>query len=73
MLYDKTREQLFRKEEQHRVEAEEREKVELKMRNLELEIRALMNNMKQVKIHNTDKVGLRPISMLNYMLFLKKY
>ncbi|GAA6089790.1 ankyrin repeat domain-containing protein 26 isoform X5 [Tachysurus ichikawai] len=49
MLYDKTREQLFRKEEQHRVEAEEREKVELKMRNLELEIRALMNNMKQLE------------------------
>ncbi|XP_060770671.1 ankyrin repeat domain-containing protein 26 isoform X3 [Neoarius graeffei] len=49
MLYDKTREQLFRKEEQHRDEAEEREKVELKMRNLELEIRALMNNMKQLE------------------------
>ncbi|XP_060742708.1 ankyrin repeat domain-containing protein 26 [Tachysurus vachellii] len=49
MLYDKTREQLFRKEEQHRVEAEEREKVELKMRNLELEIRTLMNTMKQLE------------------------
>ncbi|KAF5907568.1 ankyrin repeat domain-containing protein 26 isoform X1, partial [Clarias magur] len=49
MLYDKTREQLFRKEEQHREEAEEREKVELKMRNLELEMRALMNNMKQME------------------------
>ncbi|XP_017340864.1 ankyrin repeat domain-containing protein 26 isoform X1 [Ictalurus punctatus] len=49
MLYDKTREQLFRKEEQHRDEAEERERAELKMRNLELEIRALMNNMKQLE------------------------
>ncbi|XP_053093161.1 ankyrin repeat domain-containing protein 26 isoform X8 [Pangasianodon hypophthalmus] len=49
MLYDKTREQLFRKEEQHRDEAEEREKVELKMRNLELELRAMMNNMKQLE------------------------
>ncbi|TSK13388.1 Ankyrin repeat domain-containing protein 26 [Bagarius yarrelli] len=49
MLYEKTREQLFRKEQQHRDEAEEREKVELKMRNLELEIRALMNNMKQLE------------------------
>ncbi|XP_058263439.1 ankyrin repeat domain-containing protein 26 isoform X7 [Hemibagrus wyckioides] len=49
MLYEKTREQLFRKEEQHREEAEEREKVELKMRNLELEIRALVNNMKQLE------------------------
>lgn len=59
MLYDKTREQLFRKEEQHRDEAEEREKVELKTRNLELEIRALMNNMKQV-IYDSDKVRLIP-------------
>ncbi|KAI5100382.1 ankyrin repeat domain-containing protein 26 isoform X2, partial [Silurus meridionalis] len=49
MLYDKTREQLFRKEEQHRDEAEEREKLELNLRNLELEIRALMNNMKQLE------------------------
>ncbi|KAK3526644.1 hypothetical protein QTP70_030857 [Hemibagrus guttatus] len=49
MLYEKTREQLFRKEEQHREEAEEREKVELKMRNLELEIRALVNNVKQLE------------------------
>ncbi|KAI5627115.1 ankyrin repeat domain-containing protein 26 isoform X1 [Silurus asotus] len=49
MLYDKTREQLFRKEEQHRDEAEEKEKVELNLRNLELELRALMNNMKQLE------------------------
>ncbi|XP_036432152.1 ankyrin repeat domain-containing protein 26 isoform X6 [Colossoma macropomum] len=49
MLYDKTREQLRRKEEEHRAEAEERQKVELNMRNLELEMRALMNTMKQLE------------------------
>lgn len=59
MLYDKTREQLLKKEEQHRDEAEERENIELKMRNLELEIRALMNNLKQV-IYDSDKFGLKP-------------
>lgn len=57
MLYSKTREQLLRKEEQHRDEAEEREKVELKLRNLELEIRALMNNMKQVICYPSYQVG----------------
>ncbi|KAL6474419.1 hypothetical protein MHYP_G00179800 [Metynnis hypsauchen] len=49
MLYDKTREQLRRKEEEHRAEAEERQKVELNMRNLELEMRALMNTVKQLE------------------------
>ncbi|XP_035391096.1 ankyrin repeat domain-containing protein 26 isoform X2 [Electrophorus electricus] len=49
MLYDKTREQLRRKEEQCRAEAEERQKVELGMRSLELEMRALLNNLKQLE------------------------
>ena len=57
MLYDKTREQLRRKEEEHRAEAEERQKVELNMRNLELEMRALMNTMKQVIIWGKQKLG----------------
>lgn len=48
MLYDKSREQLRKKEEQQRTEAEERQRTELAMRNLELEMRALVNNMKQV-------------------------
>lgn len=48
MLYNKTREQLQRKEEQQRAEAEERHKAELKVRSLELEIRALKNSIKQV-------------------------
>lgn len=48
MLYNKTREQLQRKEEQQRSEAEERHKAELKVRSLELEIRALKNSIKQV-------------------------
>ncbi|XP_070962282.1 ankyrin repeat domain-containing protein 26 isoform X12 [Oncorhynchus clarkii lewisi] len=47
MLYDKNREMLRRKEEELRAEAEEKHKVELAMRNLELEMRAILNNMKQ--------------------------
>lgn len=49
-MYDNTREQLRRKEEQHRLEGEKREKEQLSMRNLELEMRALVNNMKQVRV-----------------------
>ncbi|XP_064199130.1 ankyrin repeat domain-containing protein 26 isoform X2 [Anguilla rostrata] len=49
MLYDKSREQLRKKEEQQRAEAEERQRTELAMRNLELEMRALVNNMKQLE------------------------
>ncbi|CAB1323667.1 unnamed protein product, partial [Coregonus sp. 'balchen'] len=47
MLYDKTREMLRRKEEELRAEAEEKHKVELAVRNQELEMRAILNNMKQ--------------------------
>ncbi|XP_057185661.1 ankyrin repeat domain-containing protein 26 isoform X11 [Triplophysa rosa] len=49
MLYNKTREQLQRKEEQQQAEAEERHKAELKVRSLELEIRALKNSIKQLE------------------------
>ncbi|XP_065133517.1 ankyrin repeat domain-containing protein 26 isoform X1 [Paramisgurnus dabryanus] len=49
MLYNKTREQLQRKEEQQRAEAEERHKADLKARSLELEIRALKNSIKQLE------------------------
>ncbi|XP_056307637.1 ankyrin repeat domain-containing protein 26 [Danio aesculapii] len=49
MLYNKTREQLQRKEEQQRAEAEERHKAELKVRSLELEIRAMKNSIKQLE------------------------
>ncbi|TRY97025.1 hypothetical protein DNTS_001441 [Danionella cerebrum] len=49
MLYNKTREQLQRKEEQQRDEAEERHKAELIVRSLELEIRALKNTVKQLE------------------------
>ncbi|XP_056128521.1 ankyrin repeat domain-containing protein 26 [Rhinichthys klamathensis goyatoka] len=49
MLYNKTREQLQRKEEQQRAEADERHKAELKVRSLDLEIRALKNSIKQLE------------------------
>ncbi|XP_051978837.1 ankyrin repeat domain-containing protein 26 [Xyrauchen texanus] len=49
MLYSKTREQLQRKEEQQQAEAEERHKAELRVRSLDLEIRALKNSIKQLE------------------------
>lgn len=48
MMYNTTRDKLRRMEEQHQVEVQERQKVELTLRNLELEMRTLVNNMKQV-------------------------
>ncbi|XP_051548643.1 ankyrin repeat domain-containing protein 26-like isoform X2 [Myxocyprinus asiaticus] len=49
MLYNKTREQLQRKEEQQQAEAEDRHKAELRVRSLDLEIRALKNSIKQLE------------------------
>lgn len=48
MLHDKSCEQLRIKEEQRHTEVRERQEVELAKRNLELEMRALINSMKQV-------------------------
>uniref|UniRef100_A0A672I024 Uncharacterized protein n=1 Tax=Salarias fasciatus TaxID=181472 RepID=A0A672I024_SALFA len=48
MMYDATRDKLRRMEEQHELEVQERQKVELTLRNQELEMRTLVNNMKQV-------------------------
>ncbi|XP_068132519.1 ankyrin repeat domain-containing protein 26 isoform X2 [Hyperolius riggenbachi] len=49
MLQDMSKEQLRRKEEQCRKEMEEKQQLELTLRNLELEIRSLRNNMKQIE------------------------
>ncbi|KAM5172267.1 ankyrin repeat domain-containing protein 26 [Mantella aurantiaca] len=49
MLHDVSREQLRRKEEQCRHETEEKQQLELTLRNLELEMRSLRNSMKQVE------------------------
>lgn len=54
MMYNTTRDKLRRTEEQHQLEVQERQKVELTLRNLELEMRTLVTNMKQVhplKLH----------------------
>jgi len=50
-MYDTTRDKLRKTEEQHQVEVQERQKVELTLRNLELEMRTLISNMKQVHLH----------------------
>ncbi|XP_072242367.1 ankyrin repeat domain-containing protein 26 [Leuresthes tenuis] len=49
MMYDTTRDKLRKTEEQHQVEVQERQKVELTLRNLELEMRTLISNMKQLE------------------------
>ncbi|GLD58997.1 ankyrin repeat domain-containing protein 26-like isoform X1 [Lates japonicus] len=49
MMYNTTRDKLRRTEEQHQLEVQERQKVELTLRNLELEMRTLVNNMKQLE------------------------
>ncbi|KAM4733889.1 ankyrin repeat domain-containing protein 26 isoform 10-T12 [Anableps anableps] len=54
MMYDTTRDKLRRMEEQHQSEVQERQKVELTLRNLELEMRTLMSNMKQLEEEQTE-------------------
>nr|DBA31233.1 TPA: hypothetical protein GDO54_007111 [Pyxicephalus adspersus] len=49
MLQDMSKEQLRKKEEQCRHEIEEKQQLELTLRNLELEMRSLRNNMKLVE------------------------
>ncbi|KAM4748880.1 ankyrin repeat domain-containing protein 26 [Rhinophrynus dorsalis] len=49
MLYDKSRDQLRKKEDQCCKEMEEKQQLELTLRNLELELRSLRNSMKQVE------------------------
>ncbi|XP_029009233.1 ankyrin repeat domain-containing protein 26 isoform X2 [Betta splendens] len=49
MMYNTTRDKLRRTEEQHQLEIQERQKVELTLRNLELEMRTLVNNIKRLE------------------------
>lgn len=48
MMFNTTRDKLKRTEEQQQFEVQERQKVELTLRNLELEMRTVVSNMKQV-------------------------
>lgn len=48
MMFNTARDKLKRTEEQHQFEVQERQKVELTLRNLELEMRTVVSNMKQV-------------------------
>ncbi|XP_071349203.1 ankyrin repeat domain-containing protein 26 isoform X7 [Trachinotus anak] len=54
MMYNTARDKLRRTEEQHQLEVQERQKVELTLRNLELEMRALANNMKQLEEDHSE-------------------
>ncbi|XP_032379301.1 ankyrin repeat domain-containing protein 26 isoform X5 [Etheostoma spectabile] len=54
MMYNTTRDKLRRMEEQHQLEVQERQKVELTLRNLELEMRTLVNNIKQLEEDHSE-------------------
>ncbi|CAJ1056226.1 ankyrin repeat domain-containing protein 26 isoform X10 [Xyrichtys novacula] len=54
MMYSTTKDKLRRTEEQHQLEVQERQKVELTLRNLELEMRTLVNNMKQLEEDHSE-------------------
>ncbi|XP_034005356.1 ankyrin repeat domain-containing protein 26 isoform X4 [Trematomus bernacchii] len=54
MMYNTTRDQLRRMEEQHQVEVQDKQKVELTLRNLELEMRTLVNSMKQLEEDHSE-------------------
>uniref|UniRef100_A0A1A7ZSA4 Ankyrin repeat domain 30B n=1 Tax=Nothobranchius furzeri TaxID=105023 RepID=A0A1A7ZSA4_NOTFU len=49
MMYNTTRDKLRRTEEQQQLEIQDRQKVELALRNQELEMRTLISNMKQLE------------------------
>ncbi|XP_069018039.1 ankyrin repeat domain-containing protein 26 [Embiotoca jacksoni] len=54
MMYNTTRDKVRRTEEQHQLEVQERQKVELTLRNLELEMRTLVINMKQLEEDHSE-------------------
>ncbi|XP_027128479.1 ankyrin repeat domain-containing protein 26 isoform X3 [Larimichthys crocea] len=54
MMYNTTKDKLRRTEEQQQLEVQERQKVELTLRNLELEMRTLVNNMKQLEEDHSE-------------------
>ncbi|XP_014906232.1 ankyrin repeat domain-containing protein 26 isoform X3 [Poecilia latipinna] len=58
MMYDTTKDKLKRVEEQHQFEVQDKLKVELSLRNMELEMRTLASNMKQLEEeqHETQKL-----------------
>ncbi|XP_043824018.1 ankyrin repeat domain-containing protein 26 isoform X3 [Dromiciops gliroides] len=54
MLFEKIKEQLRRKEQQYRKEVELKQQLELTLRTLDLELRTVRNNLKQVEEERND-------------------
>ncbi|XP_033824169.1 ankyrin repeat domain-containing protein 26 [Periophthalmus magnuspinnatus] len=54
MMYNTTKDKLKRTEEHQQLEVQEKQKVELTLRNLELEMRTLVNNMKQLEEDHSE-------------------
>uniref|UniRef100_A0A3P8VH28 Uncharacterized protein n=1 Tax=Cynoglossus semilaevis TaxID=244447 RepID=A0A3P8VH28_CYNSE len=54
MMYNNTKDKLRKIEDQHQLEVQERQKVELTYRNLELEMRTLVANIKQLEEDHSE-------------------
>ncbi|XP_041853401.1 ankyrin repeat domain-containing protein 26 isoform X3 [Melanotaenia boesemani] len=54
MMYNSSRDKLRRTEEQHQLEVQERQKVELTLRNRELEMRTLISDRKQLEEDHSE-------------------
>ncbi|XP_072292130.1 ankyrin repeat domain-containing protein 26 [Eucyclogobius newberryi] len=54
MMFNTTKDKLKRTEEQQQLEVQEKQKIELTLRNLELEMRTLINNMKQLEEDHSE-------------------
>ncbi|XP_038126807.1 uncharacterized protein LOC119773752 [Cyprinodon tularosa] len=54
MMYNATRDKLRRLEEQHQMEVQEKQKVELTLRNVELDMRTLISNAKQLEEEHAE-------------------
>ncbi|XP_058500757.1 ankyrin repeat domain-containing protein 26 isoform X4 [Solea solea] len=54
MMYNTIKDKLRKIEEQHQTEVQEKQKVELTLRNMELEMRTLVNNIKQLEEDHSE-------------------
>ncbi|KAG7523381.1 ankyrin repeat domain-containing 26-like isoform X1 [Solea senegalensis] len=54
MMYNTIKDKLRKIEEQHQIEVQEKQKVELTLRNVELEMRTLVNNIKQLEEDHSE-------------------
>lgn len=73
MMHNTCKDQLRRSEEQQQLEVQERQKAELTCRNLELDMRTLANNIKQVAPLRTNSCYKLMYDLPPTMQFLSLY